>query len=147
MHSVSQTLLTNNPTWAAHKKDKVLISILRKQTLFSGEIPLQQCVLYSESCSVPAAPTVLALEAQLCSGWSGEGRIRHVESWRFCVRGNRGRAIGSVTEGQTTRGIPDSRSKNQETETKLVCSSISEGTYSPMNTLIQEMKTFHTNEM
>lgn len=73
MHLVSQTLLTNNPTWAAQKKDKVLISILQKQTLFSGKITLQQRVLYSESCSVPAAPTALALW-KCSSPWDGAVR-------------------------------------------------------------------------
>lgn len=84
MRSVSQTLLTNNPTWAAQKKEKVLISILQRQTLFSGKITLQQSALYSESCSVPAAPTALALEAQLCLGGGSEGRIQHTEAQRFC---------------------------------------------------------------
>lgn len=73
MHLVSQTLLTNNPTWAAQKKDKVLISILQKQTLFSGKTTLQQRVLYSESCSVPAAPTALALWKH-SSPWDGAVR-------------------------------------------------------------------------
>ena len=55
-------------------------------------------------------------------------------------------ATRSVTEGQATRGIPDSHSKNQEKQTKVVCNLISEGAYSPMKTFIQEIKTFNTNE-
>jgi len=89
----------------------------------------------------------MALEAQLCLGWSGEGRTRHVAAWRFCVCRNRGRPISSAMEGQTTRGIPDFHSKSQETETKLFCCLISEGAYSPMKTFIQELKTFHANDM
>lgn len=116
MHLVSQILLTNNPTWAAQKKDKVLISILQKQTLFSGKITLQQSALYSESCLVPAAPTALALEVQLCLGWGGEGCVRHIGAQKFCVCRNQGRSISSTTEGQTTCRIPDSHSKNQETQ-------------------------------
>lgn len=122
---MSQSLLNNNPTWAAQKKDKVLISILQKQTHFSGEITLQQRALYFEPWWVPAAPAALAWEAQLC--WMGRSGTRPTET----------------LQGQITRGIPHSHSKNQETQTKLVCNLISEDAYSPMITFT--LTTFSIN--
>lgn len=103
----SQTLLANDPT-SAQGKDKVLISILQKQMLFSGKIPLQQSVLHSESHLEPAAPRTLALEARLCLGWGSERCTWRVEAQRFCVSRNWGHTISSVTKEGTTRGIPDS---------------------------------------
>lgn len=130
----SQTLPTNNPT-SAQGKDKVLISILQKQTLFSGKIPLQQNVLHSESCLEPAAPRTLALEARLCLGWGTEGCTWCAEAPRFCVSRNRGHAISSVTKEETTGGIPDF---HLEIQTKVVCNLVSEGAYSLMEISIQE---------
>lgn len=137
MHLVSQTLLNNNPTWAAQKKNKVLISISFQAKSLSNR----------ECCILSLVQCLLALEAQLCLGWGSEGCRRHVEARRFCLCRNRGHAIRSVTEGQTICGIPDSHSKNQETQTKLFGNLISEGAYSPTKTFIQEIKTFNTNEM
>lgn len=106
---------------------KIMFWFLSHKNKHSFQVkPPSNRVLYSWSCSEPAAPTVLPLEAPLCLGWSSEGHIWHLEAQTFLA------SISSVTEGQTTCRIPDSCSRNHETQPKLVCNLISEGVFSPL---------------